>query len=107
MIIHCRPTHVIISAVDKYNQSIQDEYHKSKDIRNPPFAWNENFRLGDGTLGLNVLAGLRVEVEQANGCVLCEGLVGLDVVFDKFVDGRATYSVSMKTVDGKPCVKIR
>ena len=99
-----RATHVIITAVDKYGEPLQDEVYKSKDIRNPPFTWSENFRLGDRTMGINVIAGLRVEIEQANGCILCEGLLGLDTVFDKFVDGRSCISVSMRLVDGKTCV---
>lgn len=54
-------------------------------------------------MGLNVIAGLRVEVFQSSS-VVCEGVVGLDIVFDKFVDGRACHSVSMKLPDGKVCV---
>lgn len=89
--------------MDKYNQTIEEETHQTKDLRSAPFCWNDNFRLGDGRMGLNVIAGLRVEVFQSSS-VICEGVVGLDIVFDKFVDGRACHSVSMKLPDGKVCV---
>ena len=89
--------------MDKYNQVIDDEFYKSKDIRSAPWAWNENFRLGDGTMGLQVIAGLQITIEQANGCVLSEGVLGLDGIFDKLAEDRATHSMSLK-IEGRPCV---
>lgn len=49
------------------------------------------------------MAGLQIVIEQANGSVLCEGVLGLDSVFEKMVDGRATHSVPLK-IEGRPCV---
>ena len=55
-------------------------------------------------MGINIIAGLHVSVEHTNGCVIADGLVPLDVIFDKLVDGKTTHLLTMKLVDGRPCV---
>ena len=62
--------------------------------------------MGDGTMGINVIAGLHVSIEQANGCVIADGLIPLDVLFDKLVEGKATHVLTMKLADGRPCVSV-
>ena len=62
-------------------QAIQGEEFTTKDVRTSPYFWGESFRFGSGAMGLEVLAGIRVQVVQGLGRVLGEGMLPLDSVF--------------------------
>ena len=72
---------VVLTAVDSMAQAVQSEEFTTKDVRTSPYFWGESFRFGGGAMGLEVLAGIRVQVVQGLGRVLGEGMLPLDVVF--------------------------
>lgn len=72
---------VVLTAVDSMAQAIQGEEFTTKDVRTSPYFWGESFRFGSGAMGLEVLAGIRVQVVQGLGRVLGEGMLPLDSVF--------------------------
>ena len=49
----------------------------TRDIRSP-YRWNENFRLGDGPLGLTELTGLCVSIEMVGNERISEQIIPLD-----------------------------
>ena len=76
-----RVCHVLMSAIDNLGQTVADEEQQTKDVRMAPYYWGESKRFGSGAMGLEVLAGIRVQVVQGLGRVLGEGMLPLDVVF--------------------------
>ena len=98
-----RPVHVCVRGVDNYDQPVEGEDFRTRDLRST-VNWGESFRVGGGPMGFSVVMGVHVSVEQPNGVVVSEGVVGLDVVFDAMKEGRGSYTVNMKANSGASCV---
>ena len=58
-----------------------------------PFRWNENFRLGDGPLGLTEIAGLGVAIEMAGNGVISEQVIALESVCEDLKEKGTTRRV--------------
>ena len=68
--------------------------------------WAESFRFGSGAMGLEVLAGIRVQIVQGANKVLGEGMLPLDQVFAKLDhDGYLRHVVHMKNEAGEQGVE--
>lgn len=90
--------------MDNYDQPVEGEDFRTRDLRSTVLNWGESFRVGGGPMGFSVVMGVHVSVEQPNGVVVSEGVVGLDVVFDAMKEGRGSYTVNMKANSGASCV---
>lgn len=99
-----RPVHVCVRGVDNYDQPVEGEDFRTRDLRSTVLNWGESFRVGGGPMGFSVVMGVHVSVEQPNGVVVSEGVMGLDVVFDAMKEGRGSYTVNMKANSGASCV---
>lgn len=58
-----------------------------------PFRWNENFRLGDGPLGLSEIAGLGVAIKMAGNGVISEQVIALESVCEDLKEKGTTRRV--------------
>lgn len=100
------PAHVVLSGMDAMGQVISDEEKRTKDVRIVPYNWAESFRFGSGAMGLEVLAGIRVQIVQGANKVLGEGMLPLDQVFAKLDhDGYLRHVVHMKNEAGEQGVE--
>ena len=96
------PAHVVLSGVDAMGQPIADEEQRTRDVRVVPYNWAESFRFGGGSMGLEVLAAIRVQVAQGAGRVAAEGLLPLDQVFAKLdKEGYLRHVVHVKNEAGE------
>ena len=78
-----RPTHVRVTGIDNFQQDVEGEEFVTRDLRKMPFNWAENHRLGDGTMGISAIAGLRVVIESGKGVLLSEGILSLEGVMNR------------------------
>ncbi|KNB43711.1 endonuclease exonuclease phosphatase [Blastocystis sp. subtype 4] len=69
--------HIHLQGINRYSQPIPVESFFTRDIRSP-YRWNENFRLGDGPLGLTELTGLCVSIEMVGNERISEQIIPLD-----------------------------
>lgn len=93
---------VVLSALDAMGQPIVDEEKRTKSTRGVPYNWAESFRFGSGSMGLEVLAGIRVQIVQMPNRVVGEGLLPLDQVFARLdKDGYLRHVVHIKTNTGE------
>lgn len=100
------PAHVVLSGMDAMGQLISDEEKRTKDVRIVPYNWAESFRFGSGAMGLEVLAGIRVQIVQGANKVLGEGMLPLDQVFAKLDhDGYLRHVVHVKNEAGEQGVE--
>ena len=101
-LVTCSPAHVVLSGVDAMGQPISDEERRTKDVRIVPYNWAESFRFGSGAMGLEVLAGIRVQIVQGASKVLGEGMLPLDQVFAKLDrEGYLRHVVHMRNEAGE------
>lgn len=100
-----RPTHVRVTGLDNFQQEVEGEEFVTRDLRTNPMNWGENQRMGDGPMGISVLAGLRVSVETGKGEVLGEGVLPLDGVLNRMQDGKSDAIVRLEGMDGKSTVE--
>ena len=63
------------AGLDNFQQEVEGEEFVTRDLRTNPMNWGENQRMGDGPMGITVLAGLRISVETGKGEVLGEGVL--------------------------------
>lgn len=101
-----RSTHVRITGLDNFQQEVEGEEFVTRDLRTNPMNWGESQRMGDGPMGVSVLAGLRVSVETARGEVLGEGVVTLDGVLGRMQEGQSDAVVRLEGMDGKNSVGV-
>ena len=94
-----------LQGVDNYDQPVEGESFQTRELRSSVLNWGESFRVGSGPMGVGVVMGVHVTVEQASGKVVAEGVVGLDRVFEEMADGRGSCVVNMKTATGANCVR--
>ena len=78
-----RPTHVRVTGIDNFQQDVEGEEFVTRDLGKMPFNWAENHRLGDGTMGISAIAGLRVVIESGKGVLLSEGILSLEGVMNR------------------------
>ena len=102
--LQSRTVHVRVQGVDNYDQPVEGESFVTRELRSSVLNWGESFRVGGGPMGVGVVMGVHVTVEQTNGNVVAEGVVGLDRVFEEMSDGRGSCVVRMKTANGAICV---
>ena len=96
-----RAARVILTAVDSMAQPVLGEEVTTKDIRVSPYCWGESHRFGRGAMGLEVLAGIRIQVSQGLGRILGEGMLPLDAVFTRMdADGYCRQVVKLKNDQG-------
>ena len=82
------------------------EVDRVLDVRIVPYNWAESFRFGSGAMGLEVLAGIRVQIVQGANKVLGEGMLPLDQVFAKLDhDGYLRHVVHVKNEAGEQGVE--
>lgn len=92
---------MILTAVDSMAQPVPGEEVTTKDIRVSPYYWGESYRFGRGAMGLEVLAGIRIQVSQGLGRLLGDGMLPLDAVFNRMdPDGYCRQVVKLKNDQG-------
>ena len=104
-----RPTHVRITGIDNFQQDVEGEEFVTRDLRKVPFNWAENHRLGDGTMGISVIAGLRVAIESGKGALLCEGILSLEGVMNRmgeFDGNKSDGIVELEDCEGHQSVDV-
>ena len=94
-----------VTGLDNFQQEVEGEEFVTRDLRTNPMNWGENQRMGDGPMGITVLAGLRVSVETGKGEVLGEGVLPLDGVLNRMQDGKSDAVVRLEGMDGKSTVE--
>ena len=94
-------TRVILTGVDSMAQPVQGEEVTTKDLRASPYFWAESHRFGTGAMGIEGLAGVRVQIVQGLGRILGDGMVPLDVAFSRMdKDGYIRHVVKLKNDKG-------
>ena len=91
--VTCRVAHVELTALDRMAQPAPGEEFQTRDLRMAPYFWGESKCFGQGSLGLEVLAGIQVKVIQGLGRVLVEGMLSLEQVFSKLDEDGYTRQV--------------
>lgn len=94
-----------VTGLDNFQQEVEGEEFVTRDLRTNPMNWGENQRMGDGPMGITVLAGLRISVETGKGEVLGEGVLPLDGVLNRMQDGKSDAVVRLEGMDGKSTVE--
>ena len=82
-------------------QPVSGEEVTTKDLRASPYFWAESHRFGTGAMGIEGLAGVRVQIVQGLGRILGDGMVPLDVAFGRMdKDGYIRHVVKLKNDKG-------
>ena len=82
-------------------QIVIGEEFQTKDIRSLPYYWAESFRFGAGSMGIEAIAAIRVQVIQGLGHVIGEGLLTMDLVFTKLdKEGYFRHALKLKNAHG-------
>ena len=97
----CSATHVILTSLDVMGQTVIGEEFQTKDIRMAPYFWAESFRFGGGSMGIETIAAIRVQVIQGLGHVIGEGMMTMDMIFTKLgKDGYFRHALKLKNPHG-------
>ena len=85
-------------------QSVIGEEFQTKDIRMAPYYWAESFRFGAGSMGIEAIAAIKIQVIQGLGHVIGEGMLTMDYVFTHLEkDGYLRHVVKLKNPHGMEC----
>lgn len=82
-------------------QNVIGEEFQTKDIRVAPYYWAESFRFGAGSMGIEAIAAIRIQVIQGLGHVIGEGMMTMDMIFTKLQkDGYLRHVLKLKNPHG-------
>lgn len=92
---------MILTSLDVMGQTVIGEEFQTKDIRTAPYYWAESFRFGAGSMGIEAIAAIRIQVIQGLGHVIGEGMMTMDMIFTKLQkDGYLRHVLKLKNPHG-------